>query len=282
MKKIFAHSNWDIIPVMLGIGHLAFNITLYLIYPFTPTWVMIILGFIYSISLSWNINSVSHNFLHNKYFNSRALNYAFSWVESMAIGFSQVFYTWVHMRHHAGNSDLKDENGTTVDWLSIYRHGENGQPESVWGYTFKSFFRDDMGDLYNSIKANNKFKANFGMFEVASFAAMVLIGFYFDWEAILFFVPFYYLGNALSSLNGYYEHLGANPKLPIAWGVSSYNKLYNWIWLNNGYHAEHHYRPKHHWMKMKELREKIKEEQEKAGVHVINYCHALGFLQKRK
>jgi fatty acid desaturase len=175
---------------------------------------------------------------------------------------------------------MKDENGNTVDWLSIYRHGKENKPENVWGYTFKSFFRDDMGELYNNIKANNKFKANFGVFEIVSFATLVLIGLYLNWKALLFFVPFYYLGNCLSSLNGYYEHLGSNPKLPIAWGVSCYNKLYNLIWFNNGYHAEHHYKPKYHWTKMKELHQQINDQQKTSNVHVINHCHALGFLDK--
>ncbi len=66
--------------------------------------------------------------------------------------------------------------------------------------------------------------------------------------------------------------------MPLAWGVSSYHKLYNLIWFNNGYHAEHHYRPKVHWTKMRELHLQIREEQKRAGVHVINPPHALGFL----
>lgn len=41
-------------------------------------------------------------------------------------------------------------------------------------------------------------------------------------------VPFYYFGHSLSSLNGYYEQFQGNPDAPIAWGVSAYNKLYNW------------------------------------------------------
>ena len=69
-------------------------------------------------------------------------------------------------------------------------------------------------------------------------------------------MPFYYFGHSLSSLNGYYEHFKGDPDTPIAWGVSTYNRLYNWTWLYNGYHAEHHYRPKIHWTRMTELRDK--------------------------
>jgi fatty acid desaturase len=60
--------------------------------------------------------------------------------------------------------------------------------------------------------------------------------------------------------------------------VSSYDKLYNWIWFFNGYHAEHHFRPKVHWTKMQVLRDHILEQQHAAGVRVIKPPHALAFL----
>ena len=66
--------------------------------------------------------------------------------------------------------------------------------------------------------------------------------------------------------------------MPLAWGVSWYHRLYNWLWFNNGYHAEHHYRPRVHWTRMKQLHEQIAEEQRNAGVRVIAPPHAIGFL----
>jgi fatty acid desaturase len=62
--------------------------------------------------------------------------------------------------------------------------------------------------------------------------------------------------------------------------VSSYDKLYNWIWFFNGYHAEHHFRPKVHWTRMQALRDQIVEQQRAAGVRVIKPPHALGFLDR--
>lgn len=101
---------------------------------------------------------------------------------------------------------------------------------------------------------------------------------FYNWQAVLWLLPFWYLGQCLSSLNGYYEHFGGNPDLPIAWGVSSYSRLYNLIWMNNGYHAEHHYRPKMHWTKMKAFHREIAEQQRAAGVKSIPVSHGLGFL----
>ena len=75
-----------------------------------------------------------------------------------------------------------------------------------------------------------------------------------NWHYICFLLPFWYFGHCLSYLNGYYRHYGGNPDEPIAWGVSSYDRLYNWIWFYNGYHAEHHFRPKVHWTRMQAFR----------------------------
>jgi len=279
-NRLFAHTALDIIPVLAGVAHLLFVWGLIVFYADRPLWLNLLLGVIYAISISWNINGVSHNFIHNPYFAKPWMNKAFSLVESLAIGFSQIFYHWVHVRHHIGNSDVPDSNGNSIDWLSIYRHGRNGKPESVWNYTFLSFFRDDLGEIYRSIKRKSKFNAAWGRFELYAFIASVIIGLLYDWQAMLFFLPFYYLGHCLSSLNGYYEHLNGNPALPIAWGVSSYNRLYNVLWFGNGYHAEHHYRPRTHWTKIHALHQQIAAQQREAGVHVIATCHALGFLAR--
>ena len=279
-SRIFAHSRWDVVPLLAAVAHLAFNAWLVIGFAGRPLWVSGLLGVIYAISISWNINGVSHNFIHTPYFKPRWMNYAFSLLESLAIGFSQTYYRWVHMRHHVGNSDRPDENGNTVDWLSIYLHGKEGQPENVWRYTLLSFFRDDINDIHMAIAKRKSFNADWGRFELYAFFVLVFAAICYDWRAVLFFVPFYYLGNCLSSLNGYYEHLHGQPETPIAWGVSSYNWLYNVLWFGNGYHAEHHYRPSTHWTRIRTLRHSLAEEQERAGVHVIGTCHALGFMAR--
>jgi hypothetical protein len=76
----------------------------------------------------------------------------------------------------------------------------------------------------------------------------------------------------------FFLHFGGNPDKPIAWGVSSYDKWYNLLWFNNGYHAGHHFRPKLHWTKMKQFHEEIAEAQRREGVRAIRPSHALGFL----
>ena len=143
---------------------------------------------------------------------------------------------------------------------------------------FLSFFRDGGGSIYKALKQRRPFDAAWGRMELAATAAFVLGMAFVNWKAVLLLVPFYYLGECLSNLNGYFEHYGANPDLPIAWGVSSYAPLYNLIWFNNGHHAEHHFRPSVHWTRLPAMHRALASEQKAAGVHVIGTSHALGFL----
>jgi fatty acid desaturase len=278
-SRIFAHSRWDAIPVFFGLLHFAYFWLLFYLFPRAPLWVMLILGLIYSISISWNINGIAHNFIHNAYFRRPLLNRLFSLMESITCCFSQTYYDVVHMQHHKGNSDRQDEHGDTIDWLSIYRHGHDGQAENPWRYTFLSFFRDSPGAIAKELAKRGPAEARWGKAELSAFITVMVILFLFNWRYMVFyFVPFMYFGHCLSYLNGYYRHYGGNPDKPIAWGVSSYHQLYNWIWFYNGYHAEHHFRPKVHWTRMVALREQIKEVQREEGVRVIQPPHALGFL----
>ncbi len=277
---VMAYSAWDIVPVLCGLLHLAFIVGVFVTFDRLPIWALAALGVVYAVSISWNINGVSHNFIHNPYFRWRLLNRVFSVVESLACGFGQTFYRCVHMRHHIGNSDRPDhEHGdSTIDWLSIYRHGHDGEPENVWSYTFLSFFRDDPRAIYKEIARKNRFEARFGLFEIALFLAMFVAMGVLKWPFLIWLLPSWYIGHCLSYLNGYFEHYAGNPDKPIAWGVSTYHKLYNWLWFNNGYHAEHHYRPRQHWTRMAELHAAIADEQRREGTRVIRPPHALGFL----
>jgi fatty acid desaturase len=277
-SRIFAHSRWDAIPLMAGILQCAYFFGMFLLFRRVPLRAMLPLGFIYSVSISWNINGVSHNFIHNPYFRSSLLNRLFSIMESITIGFSQIFYECIHMQRHKGNADRPDEDGNTIDWISIYKHGHDGEAEHPLKYTFLSFFREDPTTAFRALKHKDPREAFWGVTELVLFVSTFVTLGIANWHYIIFLLGFWYFGHCLSYLNGYYRHYGGNPDEPIAWGVSSYDRLYNWIWFYNGYHAEHHFRPKVHWTRMQALHDQIAEQQRAAGVRVIKPPHALGFL----
>jgi fatty acid desaturase len=275
---LFAYTRWDAVPVAAGILHCLYFFGLFWLFPRVSLWVMLPLGLIYSVSISWNINGISHNFIHNPYFRSPLLNRLFSIMESVTVGFSQVFYECIHMQHHKGNADRPDQHGQTIDWISIYKHGEHGEAEHPLKYTFFSFFREDPKTVFRAIKRRRPGEAIWGVAELVLFVGTFISLGILNWHYICFLLPCWYFGHCLSYLNGYYRHYGGNPDEPIAWGVSSYDKLYNWIWFYNGYHAEHHFRPKVHWTRMRAFRNQIIDQQRAAGVRVIKPPHALGFL----
>lgn len=278
-SRIFAYTRWDILPTLTGCLHLAFLFVLYFMFPHTPLWIMLLLGLVYAVLINANINGVSHNFIHSPYFRAPILNRLFSVVESCACCFSQTYYDVVHTQHHKGNSDRKDdETGETIDWISIYRHGHDDEPENVWSYVFLSFFRDNPVAIKRELAKRGATEMRWGNVEMFVFSAMLAVLAWFNWRFIVYFLPFMYLGHCFSYLNGYYRHYGGNPDEPIAWGVSSYGKFYNALFFNNGYHAEHHFRPSVHWTRMHALWEKIQHAQREAGTRVIKPAHMLGFL----
>ena len=278
-SKLFAFTRWDALPALAGLFHTSYFFALFFLYPHTPLWLMLVLGFVYSLMINANINGVGHNFIHNPFFRSRLLNRLFGVTQSIACCFSQTYYDAVHTQHHKGNSDRPDETGETIDWLSIYRHGHDGEAENPWRYVFLSFFRDDPKAIAQELRKRGKSELIWGNIELAAVAATVLTMLIFNWRYVVFFLlPFFYLGHCFSYLNGYFRHYGADPDKPIAWGVSSYGKLYNWLFFYNGYHAEHHFRPKVHWTRMEAFHRQIAELQKAEGVRVIQHAHMLGFL----
>ncbi|HTW94164.1 MAG TPA: fatty acid desaturase [Tepidisphaeraceae bacterium] len=281
---LFRYSAWDAVPVAMAVVHLLYIGAMYAAFTYlliplaAKIALMFVMGIIYSFSISWNINGISHNFIHNRYFNSAFLNRIFSLLESVDCCFSQILYDYIHRRHHMGNSDKPQDGKDTIDWISIYRHGHDGHAENVWTFTFLSFFREDPKAAYREVKKNSVTEAHWAIVEMALVGVMMLTFFILNWRFLLFFLPCWYFGHCLSYLNGYFEHFGGNPDVPMAWGVSSYHRLYNWVWFNNGFHAEHHYRPRAHWTRMRTLRDAIVEDQKRVGVRVIKPPHAFGFL----
>src|SRR4051794_23419839 len=86
-SRLFAFTRWDIIPVAAALLHCAYFFGMFCLFPRVPLWVMLILGFIYSISSSWNINGIARIFIDNLSFRPPLLNRLFSVLESVTVGF---------------------------------------------------------------------------------------------------------------------------------------------------------------------------------------------------
>jgi fatty acid desaturase len=277
--RIFRYSAWDAVPALLVYAHLAALVVFFLAWP-EMSWPARLLGAAaYAFAIGWNQDSVSHNFIHNPFFVSPLANRITEFALTLENGVPQTMYRYVHMRHHAGNSDRPDAAGETRDPISIYRHGADGKAEPILPYVFMGFWRDDDPfTVARLIRARRPAEARRAMQEfwvmVGVYAALLAL----RWDFVVVLAPFYYLGQSLSFLIAYYEHLGAEPEQPLATGVSTYEPVYNLLFLNNGYHAEHHYRPKQHWTQMPALRREVAAQAAARDIRVIGPAHFLGFL----
>jgi fatty acid desaturase len=257
LRPLFRYTAWDAIPAACGVGILVLFLWSFLWFDQLSWWVIALAFYAVAMSYCWNLQCISHNFIHNPYFTSDWLNRAYSVLETLVLGVPHVLYHHYHMNHHWGDNDAKDAEGNTRDWSSIYRHSRNDRPEPFWRYVFLSFFRVEVMPVLR-VAARHRHLPQVAVESLALgafWATMAVV----NWRYLVFFyLPSYYVGWALSYAEGYLEHYGCQPGNDYANSVSSYNWLYNFLWFNNGYHQEHHWDPKMHWTQMHQLHQRIK------------------------
>ena len=278
-RRLTRYSLWDLVPVFLIGAHISLLATLYWVWS-DLSWAERILGaMLYGLAIGWSLDSIAHNFIHNPFFKWRPLNRLVAYCLTLANGVPQTMYAYVHMRHHAGNSDRKGADGKTVDPISLYQYGADGNPEDVLPYVFLQFWRDDGPfTVAAQIRAKRPEQAREAMHEFWVMIAVYGVLLVSNWQFVVVLAPFYYLGQCFTALIAYYEHFGADPDVPAAWGVSTYAPMYNWMFLNNGYHAEHHFRPKWHWTQMQALRAEMAGDPTLAKPRTLRCAHPFGFL----
>ena len=142
-RQLFKTSAWDAVPALLAVIQLALAMGLFAAWPALSWPARIGWTLVYAFSVGWNLNSIAHNFIHNPFFKADALNRLMSLTISLALLSPQTMYRFVHLKHHAGNGDLPNEAGVTIDPLSIYQHGAHGKAEPMLSYVFMEFFRGD-------------------------------------------------------------------------------------------------------------------------------------------
>jgi fatty acid desaturase len=265
---MWAHSSKDIRIVLGAAFNLATIIVVWAFYDALPFWALLPLGALIIFLCCTNFQSLAHNHIHNPIFKSEVLNRVFSVLDTIPLGMPYTLYRFHHLNHHAYTSDLP-ENGVTKDLSSIYRYSRvHGKPEHIVPYSILSPLRADASALYQM--ARKKGLAVFVWIEVAAFAAFFISLGFMKPQFLLFYVPVYILSQISAFAVNYTEHFNATPGSRLTDSVSCYGEFYNLIWLNNGYHQEHHYRPQVHWTKVRELRAVMLPETER---HVVQYAH---------
>jgi fatty acid desaturase len=253
--KVFAHSAKDMYLVILSVLQVMLLAYGALTFGHVSLGTTLALGAAMIFLHCTNYQCISHNFLHNAFFESKLLNRVFSIVNSLGIGYSQTRYRSGHLQHHKYNNDDKDPvTGTTQDYSSTYRYSRRpGKEENIFTYSLMGVVRSNKGFLRREVGKQSSMDVRVEFIAVLLFWTVLGL---VSWKGLLFFVlPTWYLGHSASYWQNYLEHHGALPGNRMTDSVSCYNPIYNFIWFNNGYHQEHHYRPQVHWTRITALRE---------------------------
>jgi fatty acid desaturase len=279
-RPFFRHHPADAIVAFCGVIHVAVLLLTFVFFAVLPWWAIALSFLSYAIMICWNLQCISHNFIHNPFFSQRWLNRLYGVLETLAIGMPHQLYHHYHMNHHQGDNDAKGPDGTTRDWSSIFRYSADDGPEPFWRYCLLSFFRVEVGPVLRVAVKHGKANAAQVAVESLALGLMWLVFALFDWRFFLFFyLPSFFLGWVISYAEGYLEHHGGQPGNPYANSVSSYNSAYNFLWFNNGYHQEHHWDPKCHWTRIKELHRQLLPQLIANNTKVLRGPHLTGLIE---
>src|SRR5262245_14542278 len=190
--QLFRYSAYDAVPALGASANLALLLASFAFFSVLPLWALALMFCAVAFCYCWNVQSISHNFIHNPFFTSTWLNRAFSVLESLAIGIPQTIYLHYHLNHHFGDNDAQGPDGTTKDWGSTYRHGTGGKPEALWSYCLVGFFRFELGPCFRMIVRNGPKHMLLLVAESLALGAFWLTMLMVDWRYMLFFyVPSY-------------------------------------------------------------------------------------------
>jgi fatty acid desaturase len=280
LRRFFRYSPCDAFPALGSLGTLVVLVNSFLWFDRLPGWALAVAFAGLVFGYCWNVQSISHNFIHNPFFTSDWLNRAFSVLETLVMGVPQTIYHHYHLNHHWGDNDAPGPDGTTKDWGSTYRHGKDGKPEAFWSYCLIGFFRFELGPCFRMIGRQGRKHVTLVAVEALALGALWLGMVLVDWRYfVIFYLPSYYLGWVLTYAHTYALHYRATPGNDYANSVSSYHRLYNRVFFNNGYHQEHHWDPKAHWTRMADVRREILPHMIANGTRVIRGPHITVFLE---
>ncbi len=225
----------------------------------------------FSFLFYYNPIVITHNFLHTPFFKSKFLNQAFSVYNSALLSLPQSLYRYHHLNHHRYNNTKADPSSTLL-------YGKDGKQEHWIPYCALGLFRDGTQVAHRQILAAGEGKLYIAQY-ISTFV-MLIIYCLISWKwFLIIYLPLFFFGFFLAHLENYFEHYNATDfENRFSNSVSFYNKFYNLLMFNEGYHQEHHISPQEHWTKRPDTYEKYKNELLQSKAYVAKNPPLLGFL----
>jgi len=280
MKTLFRYSSYDafliaqtlfalVLPLTMALADL--HLIWYLV--LAPIHVMLILNL---------LNTSLHHHTHWPTFVDKRLNHFYELLISAASGLMPQGYRLIHNVHHKHVNDLP-VNNVTKDYISVFAKGVNGNVENAWRFCFRRAIIAWVGPwknvFYNIIKSDRNHVPPMINYKLASreqlafvLFALLLLGTNF-WYGLWYLGVIVFAAHFLNYSWHYGEHYGSyhhrGDTTQDAVGI--YNKWYNTLCFNSGYHQEHHHKPGVHWTKLKEITSALPPTRVIArGMHIAN------------
>jgi fatty acid desaturase len=280
MRSFFRHSRWDVLLLAVTLFQLGLNAGLAVTWESRSWsqnlgWVAIVLFIFW-----YNALIATHNFVHTPWFTSKLFNRIYSIINSANLGFPVMHYRYIHFNHHQYGNDRPDEKGLTQDWSSTYAYGKQGLSEPVIAYCGLAILRDDLAASFRQAAKQNEIVQI--SLESAACGVVAIAYLLISWQFFIgCFLPVFYCGWFLTYLSNYYEHFGANPENQYADSASYYDRWFNLLFCNEGYHQEHHLRPNVHWTRRSHLYQEFRQKLDGVDRVILQFPHVLGFLHHR-
>lgn len=267
---IWKHSRKDALLVGVALLESGVVAACYIAYQRGAFITLVLLAALRIFLACTNFQCVAHNFLHLPFFTLPWMNRVFAVWNTLLLGLPQTVYRHHHLNHHKFNSDYRDIDGKTQDLSSIYRYSRLPESaESFLKYVLLGPLRADIVPLLKTARAHN----DLGKVATETLALVTLIAVFVwqaPWFAVQVYLPLWYLSHASAYGENYLEHFGAQPGNRKTDSVSCYQHWYNWIWFNNGYHQEHHWRPQIHWTRVPEVSPELPDAEHR---RVVRFSH---------
>lgn len=254
MASLFRFSNKDsyliaftvlmiVFPIAMALGNLPI------------VWVLAI-SVLHSFVLVLHQNSSVHNHTHWPTFTNKHYNNIYECMLSAASGIPPQVWKRGHLIHHRYVNDRPDEHGNTKDPTSVYLGGKDGQVINFWKYVIVKGASAGIHYLFkvpyylSTVGLEQNVKR-----EYWSFRIFMIIIFAINFQYGLILLLAYLMSYGINQANSYGEHWGY---LHLSGDTtrdsfSNYDKWFNVLTFNAGYHQEHHHKPGTHWTKLPEV-----------------------------
>lgn len=191
-----------------------------------------------ALFLNFSLHITFHYQVHFKHKVSR-VNTVIELLSSLLMGIPFKNYQMGHLSHHKYNNNLGDFTST---WKGKPQHPKAKNPILYSFFWFLNIRQAQANKLQAKKEGYLHPKAIQEQRMESLFLVILIIGFfYWSLAAGVIYLISIYLGWSLIALHNYGQHPPlkyGNPK-----GYSFYHTWYNLIFINNGWHEEHHENP---------------------------------------